>query len=90
MWGGAAANKSTGPPREDVVSVDKAARTAVGDVVADVAATGERERFRRRGGGYGMAAGVFASAGESSRTAVGDGFPDEDITGRGNGGYSCE
>ena len=45
-WGAAAANNSTGPPRGDVVCVDKAARTAVGDVVADLAATGEGERCR--------------------------------------------
>ena len=37
-----------------------------------------------------MAAGVFASASESARPAVGDGFPDEDVSGRGNGSYSCE
>ena len=69
--GVADANKSTGPSRGDFVCVDKAALTAVGGVVVDPTATGER--CRRRRGGHGMAAGVFASAGESARMAVGDG-----------------
>ena len=38
--GGFAANAATGPSRGDVVSVDKAARTTLGDVVADVVAAG--------------------------------------------------
>ena len=32
---------------------------------------------------------VFASADESTRTAMGDGFHDEEIRGRGSGGYIC-
>ena len=35
-----------------------------------------------------MTPGVFASAGESARTAVGDGFPDEAGRGRGSGARS--
>ena len=68
--------------------MENTARTAVGDVVADLAATGEGEGCCRRGGNHGMAAGVFASAGESARTAVGDDFPEEDVGG-GSGGCSC-
>ena len=64
--GAATANKSTGPPRGDAVCVDEAEWTAEGNVIADLAATGEGERCCRRGGGYGTAAGVIASVENSA------------------------
>ena len=54
-------------------------REALGDVVEDVAAAAEGERVppRRRRSRDGR--GVFVSAGESARTAVGDGFPEKTV-----------
>ena len=66
---GAGAQTGTRDRRGEVVCADKAARTVAEDVVVDLAATGEGERCRRRGGGHGIVAGVFASAGESARKA---------------------
>ena len=54
------ADNSMGRPRADVVSVDKAARTGLGDVVADVVArrgeggSGCRRRRRPRDGREGL------------------------------------
>ena len=54
----------TGRPRETSPSADKAARTSVGDVVADDAAAGRGSTARCRGRGHGMAAGIIARGGE--------------------------
>ena len=50
---------------------------------------GKGSGCRRSEDGHGTATGVFASAGESAWTAVGDGFPDEAVRGRGSWGRSC-
>ena len=60
----AAVNETTGRPRgSSPPRVEKAARTALTDVMADMAAArGERERVLPPRGGHGTVAGVFAFA----------------------------
>ena len=76
----AAANESTGPPLEGTSSPWTRPRRRLWAMLS--------RTWRRHGGGHGTAAGDFASADKSARTAVRDDLSDETVRGSGNGGCS--